>query len=397
MEIIRDNLKKEMKEKVMFLADEICKELDIKIDNIFDSLDIKEDVQKSTPKKRVVKKAVTNPSGAMTSRDQDEKGLVTEEEDEENTKTVGVNLIRKKTSQRKKAPPVSKKKVSVKKEERKEEEKEEDIEPHKETKKRQMCVSEDADVVIYQNYGPGILCFLRNITKNEKAEKIIKDQNLTYTLSNAKEKAESGGYMLPDKNLDDILDLFEREKVKYQLTEYIKPPKTKFENVPALTKLKNNAALYSNNAPEKAVEEIKPIPCLTMRKGSTQEKKNIKQEKDIPQEKAADQEKKIAAQEKKDIPQKKKDIIQQDPPSEKVKPKVGKNKWGNLEEKTTGFVFCIKRGSDKTRPVYEVVGVQDHDTEEDGLGSLVPLSEENVKTCLKKGWNYNTKKIRYAE
>lgn len=63
-------------------------------------------------------------------------------------------------------------------------------------------------------------------------------------------------------------------------------------------------------------------------------------------------------------------------PSAKPKFKISKNEFGNYEERNTHIVFEIQDGR-----ATKAIGYQDSDT-----GEVLPLTEENIKTCLKYHW-----------
>jgi hypothetical protein len=77
-------------------------------------------------------------------------------------------------------------------------------------------------------------------------------------------------------------------------------------------------------------------------------------------------------------------------PKEETKTPVAKvtissNKWGNKWHADTYMVFA-KNAQGKQR----IIGCQDVDSTEKGLGSVIPLTENHKAYCLKKGWAYDT-------
>jgi hypothetical protein len=67
---------------------------------------------------------------------------------------------------------------------------------------------------------------------------------------------------------------------------------------------------------------------------------------------------------------------------------VEENDWGNYEEKDTGIIFIPLPAGPNESSVGVAIGIQNVNTNERGLKSVLPLDDEMIATCQRQKWRY---------
>lgn len=146
--------------------------------------------------------------------------------------------------------------------------------------------------------------------------------------------------------LPEIIARLKKDKIPFRQVE-----RTKYEN-----------EIHNSKETVKEVEEVPE---------STEEKEDSDEEEVYPPKKKTKKEK------------------------SKKKPNVSKNKYGNLEDEDTGYVFRKLPVGKKGKKRAIVVGLQDPDApkKDKGLDSVYALTEDDVEICEEYGWNHLTSKM----
>ncbi len=91
------------------------------------------------------------------------------------------------------------------------------------------------------------------------------------------------------------------------------------------------------------------------------------------------------------------ELAEEDAPKEETKKKFKavKNKWGNIEEFDSGFIFMKLPVGSNNKNIAVAVGLQDSDADKNmkGLLSVLPFNEELEEECKIKGWRYLTEEM----